>query len=183
MHPECRVRWATVDKVVGRLSVTSFTCWTIVSLVFVFSQAAECEPPLSGVRQVLCERRQPAEAPGLPPGDDEPARLQSQDVALLRLYCSLHTREWPTGSYGPGNKHISVVLVRYQLCSMYTSILYDRCGWTRSTSSLPSTYCSAPPPSGESARRCWPRRCPLACPPGEWGAWVGWAGNKATQPV
>jgi len=53
-----------------------------------------------GVRQVLRERGEPTEAPGLPPRDDQPARLLSQDVALHRLHSGLHTRERITGAHG-----------------------------------------------------------------------------------
>ena len=45
------------------------------------------------VRQVLRERGQLEEAPGLPPRDDEPAGLLPEDVALQCLHSRLHSRE------------------------------------------------------------------------------------------
>ena len=58
------------------------------------SQAPQREPPVSCVREVLRERGEPAEAPGVPPRDDQPARLLAQDVALQRLHSRLHARKW-----------------------------------------------------------------------------------------
>ena len=58
------------------------------------SQAPQREPPVSRVREVLRERGEPAEAPGVPPRDDQPARLLAQDVALQRLHSRLHARKW-----------------------------------------------------------------------------------------
>ena len=58
------------------------------------SKETQRQPPVPRVRQVLRERGQPEEAPGLPPRDDQPARLQFAHVALLRLHRSLHARKW-----------------------------------------------------------------------------------------
>ena len=64
------------------------------------SKETERQPPVPRVRQVLRERGQPEEAPGLPPRDDQPARLQFAHVALLRLHRSLHPRErWADLTY------------------------------------------------------------------------------------
>ena len=51
------------------------------------------------MREVLRERGQPEEAPGLPPRDDQPAGLLPEDVALQCLYCRLHPRERSVSTY------------------------------------------------------------------------------------
>ena len=70
-----------------------FTYW-ITNTIPACSQAPQREPPVSRVREVLRERGEPAEAPGVPPRDDQPARLLAQDVALQRLHSRLHARKW-----------------------------------------------------------------------------------------
>ena len=71
-----------------------FTNWVITNTIPACSQAPQREPPVSCVREVLRERGEPAEAPGVPPRDDQPARLLAQDVALQRLHSRLHARKW-----------------------------------------------------------------------------------------
>ena len=59
-----------------------------------FSQAPRRQPPLSGVRQVLRQRRKPPEASRLSPGNGQSAVVLAQDVALQRLHGRLHPRKW-----------------------------------------------------------------------------------------